>query len=171
MKKITFFLLSLLLILFNGCDQNRDADIPELQSDEVQVEKPQTAYAKALDNAFDLMQELYPEKHRTLLSRKHLLKPEYYTTATYAAAYPEAMGRMMAKSQNGEEFPLDTLLYIVNFGNDEGFAVIYAGDDTENNILAITESGSLTLEDLTRNYSDSPIGDYDPLPGATMAPA
>lgn len=168
MKKINILLISLLLI-FVGCNRDEQVFVPENSDNAIQVTESKTAYSRALDDAFDMMQELYPEKYNTLVSRKDLLKPEYYTTETFATAHPVAAGRMLAKSANGEQMPIDTLLYIVNFGNDEGFAVMYAGENVENNILAITESGSLTIEDLTRDYSNAPEGICDVLPGATMA--
>lgn len=110
MKKINLFLLSALMMLIFGCNKDEQVVVPEFQSNEIQIEETQTAYSRALDNAFDLMQELYPDKHKTLLLRKSLLKPEYYTTATLVASHPEVAGRMLAKSTEKYDFSYNTAI-------------------------------------------------------------
>lgn len=45
---------------------------------------------------------------------------------------------------------IDTALYLINYANDEGFAIL-AADDRLHPIYAISESGSLSIEDTVEN--------------------
>lgn len=46
----------------------------------------------------------------------------------------------------------DTLLYLLNFENNSGFAVLSATRKLPDRIYAVTESGSMTAEDITKAY-------------------
>lgn len=164
MARIKFLAWVLSVIMLCCCTANEMVTAPE-ENRNMTVDK---CYQKALSDAFDLMKTIYPEKHDRLIASKHLLRPEYYTTATLAEARPDLQQVRYTKSTNGSS-ALDTLLYIVNFGNDEGFAVMYADTTVPNNVIAITESGSLTIDDLMRDYNNMPAGVYAVTPGGTMA--
>lgn len=58
------------MMLIFGCNKDEQVVVPEFQSNEIQIEETQTAYSRALDNAFDLMQELYPDKLRFSVQMK-----------------------------------------------------------------------------------------------------
>lgn len=168
-KKTCLLALVLPVVMLCSCKQDESVVFPDSIDDAVPAEQYGRSCSKALDNAFDLMRDIYPEKHKTLVSRKHLLKPEYYTTATLAATRGVQIPTISAKGENGESASLDTLLYIVNFGNDEGFAVMLADENSGNDILAIAESGSLTIDDLMRASGDETDSTYDDTPARTMA--
>lgn len=156
-------------VILCSCQQDELVIAPVNTETETVIENV-TAYSRALDNVFDMMSEVYPEKYKALVSTKHLLKPEYYTTATLAMARPDAVKILSAKYETSDhEIPLDTLLYIVNFGNDEGFAVMLADTTQGNGIIALTERGSLSIADLTRDYSNETDNSVETVQKATMA--
>ena len=70
------------------------------------------------------------------------------TAADFRAARQSA-GMMLAPQDGGTETADDTLLYVVNFGDGEGYAVMSTdaslGGD---NLIALAESGSITIEDI-----------------------
>ena len=74
--------------------------------------------------------------------------PAIVTAADFRAARQSA-GMMLAPQDGGTETADDTLLYVVNFGDGEGYAVMSTdaslGGD---NLIALTESGSITIEDI-----------------------
>lgn len=52
-----------------------------------------------------------------------------------------------------EDTPTGDLLYVVNFNNNGGYAIIAADDRIWDDILVVTESGSLTPTDFQSNYT------------------
>ncbi len=65
--------------------------------------------------------------------------------------------RLTAVNTKGTDLPVDcdSLLYLVNFQNDEGFAILAADKRISDDVIAVTESGNMSEE-----YLYSAISDY-----------
>lgn len=59
---------------------------------------------------------------------------------------------MQTKAVNELDNIPDTLLYLVNFQNDGGFAVLSATDALSEEILCITEGGEISVEDFSKAF-------------------
>ena len=57
------------------------------------------------------------------------------------------------RSTSGQNGLPDTLIYIVNFENDNGYAILSADARLDEDIYCITEKGRLTIEDLEQTYA------------------
>lgn len=57
------------------------------------------------------------------------------------------------RSASGQNGLPDTLIYIVNFENDNGYAILSADARFDEDIYCITEKGRLTIEDLEQTYA------------------
>ena len=57
------------------------------------------------------------------------------------------------RSASGQNGLPDTLIYIVNFENDNGYAILSADARLDEDIYCITEKGRLTIEDLEQTYA------------------
>ena len=99
----------------------------------------------SVDAVLSFVKDVYPRKYKTLSLTKEALKIEFVTNVSYEK------NRFFAPSVDNASKELDTLLCVINFGNDEGFAIVSTQD---NQILAVTESGDLSVEDLTMDYTD-----------------
>lgn len=58
-------------------------------------------------------------------------------------------------TRTAENIPNDSLLYVVNFGNEEGYAILAADSRIETDILAITDCGSIS-----QNSIDNAVDSY-----------
>lgn len=82
-----------------------------------------------------------------LSSLDQLMGELYGKTRSSASSYTvDVFGGIKTKS-GGTELP-DTSLYIVNFGDKEGYAVLSAQSKVKTNVFCITESGFITPEDI-----------------------
>ena len=111
----------------------------------------------AVDAVLAFVKEVYPQKYKTLSSTKEVLKLEFITNVSYEKS------KFFAPTVDNTNKELDTLISIINFGDNEGFAVISTKD---NQILAVTESGNLTVDDLTMDYTNE---DFENNPKAVIA--
>lgn len=150
--KTKLFLLPLLLICLFGCEQSETSTLNVELSETNEV----SMYEKSTEDMFDFMKQVYPEKYAKYYSIKNQFKPEILTKVSNNnfAKY--------AKSTTDENI-IDTLLYIVNFGEDDGFAVM---DANNGDLLVLTEKGDLHTEDLTQEYN---IDDSEIEPKEMMA--
>lgn len=122
-------------------DQEKDLNIFNEDQNKVTISNiPKTQYNIALDNMMNLLKEIYPEKYSYLSSQRYSLKTDVYTTK-----HLNLLQNNKQYTQSFTEETLDTLLYIVNFGIDEGFAVMSAKD--ESTVYAITDKGNISIED------------------------
>ena len=150
--KTKLFLLTLLLICLFGCEQSETSTLNVELSETNQV----SMYEKSTEDMFDFMKQVYPAKYAKYYPIKNQFKPEMLTKVSNNnfAKY--------AKSTTDENI-IDTLLYIVNFGEDDGFAVM---DANNGDLLVLTEKGDLHAEDLTQEYN---IDDSEIEPKEMMA--
>lgn len=112
---------------------------------EIDLESKEMSISEStIDMVLSFVKEVYPQKYKTLSLTKEVLKPEFVTNVSYEK------NKFFAPTKDNPNRELDTLLSVINFGNNEGFAIVSTKD---NQILAVTESGDLSVEELTMEYS------------------
>jgi hypothetical protein len=151
--KLIFALFASIFYLYS-CESTMNNDTQteiDLESKEMSISE------SAIDAVLSFVKDVYPQKYKTLSLTKEALKIEFVTNVSYEK------NRFFAPSVDNASRELDTLLCVINFGNDEGFAIVSTQD---NQILAVTESGDLSVEDLTMDYTD---GDFENEPKAVIA--
>lgn len=95
------------------------------------------------------MQILYPEKYVSLYPKKELLQKEFYTTTDLKTT--SINNNFIQRVQYNDETKIDTILSIINFEENNGFAIIQSGEYDQ--IIALVDNGNLTIDDLTKNYT------------------
>ncbi len=147
MKKIKLiFALFVSIFCLYSCDSMMNNDTQteiDLASKEISISE------SAIDAVLSFVKEVYPQKYKTLSLTKEALKPEFVTNVSFER------NKFFAPSEDNMCNEIDTLLSVINFGNNEGFAIVSTKD---NQILAVTESGDLSVEELTMEYSDEDFG-------------
>lgn len=58
--------------------------------------------------------------------------------------YPVAYHEDATRAANGDAVDCENLLYVVNFENEQGFAILAADDRVEDDVLAVVEEGSMS---------------------------
>lgn len=133
-------LIAIASIFAVACQDNRDVVINEAP------EQERSHFEQAMQDVMAIVAETNPEKYQHLISIRSTLRPEYYTSATMAECLPASV--LKKASSDGSANGLDTLLYIVNFGNDEGFAIMSANPEILGDmVLAVADSGSIYMDD------------------------
>lgn len=74
-------------------------------------------------------------------------------TRNIADAEVFTFGPNTVKTKSDELNLPDTLMYVVNFADDNGFAILSANRRLLEDVYCVTESGSVTLTDLTKAYN------------------
>ena len=143
MKTIKFiFALFASILCLCGCESTMNNDTQT----EVDFESKEMSISESsIDAVLSFVKEVYPQKYKTLSLTKEALKPEFVTNVSYEK------NKFFAPTEDNASRELDTLLSVINFGNDEGFAIVSTKD---NQIIAVTESGDLSVEELTMDYSN-----------------
>ena len=142
MKPVKLLLLFVSIFCFYSCEsamnKSEQSEI-DIESDEMRISE------SSVDAVLSFVKDVYPQKYKILSVTKEALKIEYVTNVSYEK------NKFFAPSADNASRELDTLLCVINFGNNEGFAIISTQD---NQILAVTESGDLSIEDLTIEYTN-----------------
>lgn len=126
MKKITLSLLTASLII--GCTKNSIDN--EILSN-VPEETPSTFVSQ--EEAINSLNEFLDEFELSTKGGKHRTIKNVYSSIDYS----------QTKSSDSAEEPL---LYIVNFENEEGFAVV-AGDTRAQPVMVLTDNGNISQND------------------------
>ncbi len=151
---VTHLKLSLIALagLFASCVADFDvAPTPERKPEAETTDGYTIPIDDALDEMYDLMDALYGAGTRA----------SHRDIATIETLKGSDLGGALTRSE-GTVLP-ENILYVVNFANDGGFAVLGANQDVES-VYCITESGSFDLEAMERYYISSgyPAGPLNP---------
>ena len=134
MKKYLLILMSFVLIMAASCTKETMAENPDRKS----VGTEASNKTKALDYLDRLLEDLYGETKSGI--------PEYNpdnVEALTAGQICPTKSNTVPRIDNSD----DTLLYIVNFNNNNGYAVLSAMTSAKNPVFCVTESGCITAED------------------------
>lgn len=132
MKKTIIYMAALAAMAAASCTALEERAV--LEQEPLDAVSRSITPKEALDNLDCLIAELYDGTKSGI--------------PTYDPANLTVYGGIATKS-DGEPLP-DTTLYIINFTDEAGFAVLAGRSDMVTPVLCITESGSLTAEDLER---------------------
>ena len=154
-KNLKFLLLFLSLFCFYSCELDVNEEIQsesKLEVDELMIE------SASVREVLSFVKIAYPQKYEALRCKEELLEFDFVTNITY-----ERGNSFESSLDTRSSVGIDTLLCIVNFGEDEGFAVVETKD---NQVLVVTETGSLSIDELTVDYTTE---DFENNPKAVIS--
>lgn len=154
MKKFNQIIFIVILLIFTNCEQQSNQNSENL--------KLNTNTDAQIESIFELMQVLYPEKYASLYPKKELLQKEFYTTIDLKTT--SINNNFIQRVPCYDETKPDTILSIINFEEDNGFAIILNGEHDQ--IIALTDNGNLTIDDLTKKYT---LEEFTTNPKATIS--
>ena len=150
---ISLLFCSLFAILFTECTQKESIKEPNysLQSSE---KKPTSVnYALSRESAKNLLKDILVK----FPSEEYAQGMRGSSSPIIGESFGYATNSFHKRFRNGEE--ITDSLYIFNFANGEGFAIM-SDDARLEPLLAISFSGNLQEKDFTRKDSDSPFYAY-----------
>lgn len=150
---ISLLFCSLFAILFTECTQNESIKEPNysLQSSEKKTTGVNCALSR--ESAKNLLKDILVK----FPSEEYAQGMRSSSTPIIGESFGYATNTSRKQFRNGEEFT--DSLYIFNFANGEGFAIM-ADDARLEPLLAISFSGNLKEKDFARNDCDSPFYAY-----------
>lgn len=141
MKKL--FLTVFVALSMFACTKDQEKDLTNLNENQNEIttyNAPKSQYDIAMENMMNLLKDVYPEKYSLLAPQKYSLKTDIFTNKHLSL-------QQRQNTRAISEEALDTLLYIVNFGENEGFAIMSAKD--EGTVYALTDKGNISMDDFT----------------------
>lgn len=134
MKRTSLLGMVTLLLLFVGCEKSFEGEVSQpTNSHYVPLEKA----LSELDNVLELL---------NIETKAQGITREY--SRTNILTVTKDCATRMTKSGSSDEFNLpDELLYIVNFNDEMGAALLSADDRTGDIVLCVTESGAFDEDD------------------------
>ncbi|MCM1176497.1 MAG: C10 family peptidase [Clostridium sp.] len=149
MKKIMFFCLATTLVCGVSCTKPDSPAVPEDSAKEVAVEKVSTSSnVIPLDEALANLDLFLAEMNTST-------KAEMFKT--YDLSEVEICGRarilpMLKSGIDSAVFLPDTLMYLVNFSDKEGYAVLSANKLLGEDIYCVTDDGCISTSDFSAAY-------------------
>lgn len=139
MKRISMWMLAAILIcgtsVVTSCSNE---DIPDVVETEEKTEFH--PHAISMEEALLSLQKFLDDTSEEATTRAAARK----IGDVFAVKYE----KVATRAALSEDFDCENLLYVANFENERGFAVLAADDRIENEILAVTEKGSLSNKDM-----------------------
>ncbi len=159
--KLRYNLLTILIgLCLVACNQNSGVNVPMTSME------PQPHFQQAMNNVLDVIKTVNPTQYKILQGNIGAIQPHFYTSDILDKVYGESSYTHLRKqAANQVESHTDTLLYIVNFEDNQGFAIMSANDSLLGDmIFAIADTGSISLEDFydTNNEDDNGICAQNP---------
>lgn len=154
MKHIFNLYISIIsLFLIIACTPNNDTIEkipPATQSD----------FQQAYNNVLEVIKDINPSKYTILKENVQTIQPCFYTSNDLLNRYSETSSISIKRTPN--RHTIDTLLYIVNFENNNGFAIMSANKALFGDmIFAIADSGSISIDDFSSNFKTHKDDDYE----------
>ena len=136
--KLIFPILLLSALVFTACTDDKEININPVQ-EEIK------GFKISPEEACSELEDFLNARNRSWTTRGTMRQ------RTIADVQPIALKAVKTRAINTEDeledFQLDTLMYSINFSNDQGFAIMSADRRTEP-ILAITDEGSFNINDI-----------------------
>lgn len=134
MKLKSFLGIIALIVLFSGCEKSIGDNISQpTDSHHVTLEEALTQ----LDNVLDLLN----------LETKAQGVTREYSIADVSTVTKEGLAPVTKSGTTDELILPEELLYVVNFKDNKGAAVLSADDRTGDIVMCVTESGSIDVSD------------------------
>ncbi|MDR0436832.1 MAG: C10 family peptidase [Bacteroidales bacterium] len=141
------YLYAVALVLLFSCQKQNLTNSEKALFDQKSYVIP---LEEALAEMYDFFDELSPSKDKSKYRKEQKLT---VTTIYFDKAKRKASAVQASKS--GDSF--DELLYVVNFDNNEGFAVLAADCRIPETVIAIAEEGYFNPESLLIDYTNHSI--------------
>jgi hypothetical protein len=106
-----------------------------------------------LEPAFHLNSHVIPID-QAINDLNQFLESEKNTKTKLSADYSVTVLPSSHIGTKSTESYCDSLLYIINFSNNNGYAVLAADDRISSNIIAVTEKGALSIKDFKKFQDD-----------------
>lgn len=97
----------------------------------------------------EFIYEFYPDIYEYVYSEFDNLVPEFYNTETLLELFPDVDKLKTNVEALGV---VENLFAIYNFGDDNGYAIVSASQYIDDDLIFITNKGSIYLDDFTENY-------------------
>ena len=156
MKRTLWLLAPVLMV---SCQEMR-LDSPGMET--ATMEKIPTAHTIPIDSAISNLNALMKGAMRTRSNDEYEISD----------VFPILVTHQTTRSSTSDTYPLnstDTLLYVANFVNDKGYAILSATDLIPENVIAVIDSGRLSQDAVRTAISiienGKPILDEYPLTG------
>lgn len=136
MRKLSFYVLATIVTILSSCSQY---ELPEMQEEENLPEV--CCYDIPIDSALSYLEAFLAEENlrtRSATSRK--------VKSIYPIKYNNIHTRSACQSPT-----INNVLYIANFEEDSGYAILAADSRIDEKILAVTESGTLSENDVQQS--------------------
>ena len=124
----------MLALFFVGCT----AEEPTVQTDPATTQVKSNPYRKSLNDALESADAIFAD-----------IAPQTRASSRKIASVQIIGDSKAALTRSGED-GLDTMLYLVNYADDQGFALLSADWRTKP-VYAFSEEGELNLADTTVN--------------------
>ena len=164
MKKLIFIFVAVMGIMFTACNNN-EIIVPEeiLQSTDNNISEISTNYLVPIDDALAELNAVLASidnQPQNAMGRSMAPRKQRTIGSIETLAVANNANSTLRRAPGGA-VATDTLLYLVNFADEEGYAVLAADARISTPVLAIVESGSIsaTSFDETPELYDSRI-DY-----------
>ena len=130
------------LAILSSCENKEDASLL-LESEEVETNSHVISVERALLSLQDFLDASQEEKTRTVMNDRKIsdvFAVEYKTLTTRAVSAPN--------------LDCKDLVYVANFEDNQGFAVLAADDRIADEVMAVTSDGSLSRETIYSAMED-----------------
>lgn len=164
MKYLHNIYATIICLLLVACSSNND-----INTTQIVQKSPQNHIQQAYQNVMEIMADINPTKYTSL--KNHTIHPIFYTSENLLNSYRKLDNSISPQYAPRSLCAIDTLLYILNFGEEQGFAIVSANKDLFGDmIFAIADSGSISLADfLQTTHSQDDGEDYEQDPTTTIA--
>ena len=158
MKKTFLFVLAL-ACLVSCTPREKDFGVESPTYGTSTVQRTKVPYQDAVASLASTLEAIGTPEYTGKLA---LARQPQYVTASHAMS-PSLLTKSTADTTGAVVNGTDTLYYLVNFGTDEGYAILAADSRLPQRVLAVTERGSVSPEDFDPEHGTWPIGGSDGL--------
>ena len=158
MKKTFLFVLALACLVSCTLGE-KDFGVESPSSGAAPVQRTKVSYQDALASLASTLEAIGTPEYTSKLA---LARRPQYVTASHAMS-PSLLTKSATDTTGAVVNGTDTLYYLVNFGTDEGYAILAADSRLPQRVLAVTERGSISPEDFDPEHGTWPIGGSDGL--------
>ena len=150
MKKIIFIFVAVMGIMFTACN-NDEIIVPEeiLQSTDNNISETSTNYLVPIDDALAELNAVLASidnQPQNAMGRSMAPRKQRTIGSIETLAVVNNANSTLKRAPSAGAVATDTLLYLVNFQDDMGYAVLAADARISTSVLAIVESGSISAE-------------------------
>ena len=153
MKK-KLFIFTILITALLACN-NEDIQLPSIDKQVNQTIEQSKSYQIPIDKALINLEEVLKIIDATTSQNGNKVKRSTRSVKNietlvrkHTTNNPKGMQKITA------QLAPETMLYLVNFDDEAGYAVLAADDRISSKVISIVDEGSISLDDFQTNYND-----------------